>query len=483
MKRIFTTNLLLLVFVNILIKPFWIFGIDRTVQNTVGAGEYGMFYTLFNVSLLFNILLDFGLTNFNNREISRHPQLLGKYLSNIVGIKVVLAALYALVTLFFALTLGYSSREITLLLILVFNQVLSSFILYLRSNLSGLQLFRLDSLLSVMDKTLVIIICSILLWTQWFSIEFNIEVFVLSQTASYILTALFAFIFVLKNSGGIIVRLDYLFSLSMLKSSFPYALLILLMTVYGRVDSVLIERLLPNGDVSAGVYAQAFRLLDAANMFPFLFASLLLPIFSRMIKNNSKLSSFVGFSFVLLMVPVLAFAIPTLVFRNQIMELLYVEHAAQSSQVLGVLMGSFVFIAMSYVFSTLLTAQGDLLKLNYLSVAAVIVSIAVQFALIQRFGIVGAAYGNLITNTFVAFFTIRIAFRQYKFSIDNKYLYRFLFFLTTSILVTFLLYIVSVPPLVSLGIAFMSILLLSFVCRLIKIKELASFFTKEAPFE
>ena len=115
MKRIFTTNLLLLVFVNILIKPFWIFGIDRTVQNTLGAGEYGIFYTLFNLSLLFSIFLDFGLTNFNNREISRHPQLLGKYLSNIVGIKVVLAIFYGLFTLLFAFTLGYANHEIVLL--------------------------------------------------------------------------------------------------------------------------------------------------------------------------------------------------------------------------------------------------------------------------------------------------------------------------------------------------------------------------------
>jgi len=482
-KRIFTTNLLLLVFVNILIKPFWIFGIDRTVQNTLGAGEYGMFYTLFNISLLFNILLDFGLTNFNNREISRHPQLLGKYLSNIVGIKIALSVLYGVVTLLFAFTLGYRNHEIVLLLGLVANQVLSSFVLYLRSNLSGLQLFRLDSLLSVLDKALMIIICGIMLWTQWVPIKFNIDVFVLSQTVSYILTAVFAFIFVLKNSGKILFKLDFPFSLSMLKSSFPYALLILLMTIYGRVDSVLIERLLPNGDVAAGVYAQAFRLLDAANMFPFLFASLLLPIFSKMIKNNNKLSSFVGFSSILLFVPVVAFAIPAIVFRNHIMELLYFEHTAQSSQVLGILMGSFVFIAMSYIFGTLLTAQGDLLKLNYISAVAVVISIFVQFVLIGRFGIIGAAYGNLITNAFVAIFTLLLVFQRYRFTIDKSYLYKSLLFFVTSIIATLLLSNAKVNPLVSLVIAFLLIILLSFVCRLIRFKELASFFTKESPFE
>lgn len=483
MKRIFTTNLLLLVFVNILIKPFWIFGIDRTVQNTLGAGEYGIFYTLFNISLLFNILLDFGLTNFNNREISRHPQLLGKYLSKVVGIKFFLAIAYSIVTLLFALTLGYGNKEISLLLILIGNQVLSSFILYLRSSLSGLQLFRLDSMLSVLDKVLMILICSVMLWTRWLPLKFNIERFVLAQMASYVVTAVVVFFFVIKSSGKVLFKFDFPFTYSTLKNSFPYALLILLMTIYGRVDSVLIERLLPKGDVAAGVYAQAFRLLDAANMFPFLFASLLLPIFSRMIKNNSKLSSFVGFSSTLLLVPVVALALPTLVFRNNLMDLLYVEHAAQSSQVLGVLMGSFVFIAIGYVFGTLLTAQGSLRKLNYISAVAVFVSVVVQFFLISKFGIVGAAFGNLITNGFVAISTTFLAFQQFRFTVDGVYWYKSVLFLLSSGGITVLLFLIGRGSSVTFIVALLSIIILSFVFRLIKLREIVSFFAKESSLE
>ena len=55
-----------------LIKPFWIFGIDRTVQNMIGTEQYGLYYALFNFSFLFNIFLDLGITNFNNRNISQN---------------------------------------------------------------------------------------------------------------------------------------------------------------------------------------------------------------------------------------------------------------------------------------------------------------------------------------------------------------------------------------------------------------------------
>ena len=87
MKRKFVTNLALVLFLNLLVKPFWIFGIDRTVQNVVGADGYGFYFSLFSFSLLLNILLDLGITNFNNRSIARDPDKLPGYFSRIVGLK------------------------------------------------------------------------------------------------------------------------------------------------------------------------------------------------------------------------------------------------------------------------------------------------------------------------------------------------------------------------------------------------------------
>ena len=42
------------------------------------------------------------------------------------------------------------------------------------------------------------------------------------------------------------------------------------------------------GDYQAGVYAQSFRLLDAGQNFAFLFSVLLLPLFSKMIKDGKS---------------------------------------------------------------------------------------------------------------------------------------------------------------------------------------------------
>ncbi len=186
MKRKFVTNLILLLFLNLLIKPFWIFGIDRTVQNMVGDESYGMYFALLNFSLILNILLDLGITNYNNRNIAQHNFLLPKHLSNIVGLKFLLAFVYAIFSLTVAAIIGYDKIQFHLLFFLIVNQFLISFTLYLRSNISGLHLFRTDSVVSVLDRSFMIIICSFLLFNNSLRPNFSIEWFIYAQTVAYL---------------------------------------------------------------------------------------------------------------------------------------------------------------------------------------------------------------------------------------------------------------------------------------------------------
>ena len=72
-------------------EPFWILGIEVAVQNAVGTEQYGFYYAIFNFSFLLNILLDFGITNFNNKNISQNNHLLSKHLSSIILLRLLLA--------------------------------------------------------------------------------------------------------------------------------------------------------------------------------------------------------------------------------------------------------------------------------------------------------------------------------------------------------------------------------------------------------
>ena len=472
MRRKFFTNLSLLLLLNLLIKPFWIFGIDRTVQNVVGAEEYGLYFSLFNFSLLLNMLLDLGITNYNNRNIAQNQQLVSKSLSNIVGLKLVLAVLYAIVTIIAGFFIGYEWRQFQILIFLILNQFIASFILYLRSNLSGLHYFKTDSIISVLDRALMIIICSFLLWGGLTDISFKIEWFVYSQTLAYIITALITLVLVYSKAELLRLNFDIPYFIATLKKSYPYALLALLMVFYYRVDSVMLERLLPDGKEQAGIYAQSFRILDALAMFAFLFAVLLLPIFSRMIKQKESVNQLTLFSFLLLIVPVLGVSLASYFYRVEIIDLLYHQHVEISSSIFGVLILCFIGISIGYIFGTLLTANGSLRELNILAGASVLVNIILNLILIPKYYAFGSAVASLITQSFTGIIQIVIAKRIFKFNINFKRILSILLFATAVFIVAKISLFIDLLWIYKFVGIIVAAIMLAFIFRLINLKVL-----------
>ena len=154
-----------------------------------------------------------------------------KYFSGIITLRIFLVIIYFTCTFLVAYFIGYSSDQFKLLLLLGVNQVLVAFILYIRSNLSGLHLFVKDSLISVLDRLLLIIICSVLLWGGLFSTPFQIEWFIYAQTASYFFTLCVCLLFLSRETTYLSLTWNLNFALVILKRSAPYAFLILLMTI------------------------------------------------------------------------------------------------------------------------------------------------------------------------------------------------------------------------------------------------------------
>ncbi len=472
MQRKFITNLAFLLFLNLLIKPFWILGIDRAVQNTVGAESYGLYAALFNFSFLFNILLDVGITNFNNRNIAQHNHLLNKHLSGIIFLRMMLSIVYFVVSISIALLLGYKGSQLWMLGVMLINQALISFILYLRSNIAGLQLFKTDSIISVLDRLIMIAICGVLLWGNVMHTPFKIEWFIWAQTSAYVISAIITFILVASKAKLNRLSWNPQFFMVILKQSYPYAILILLMTFYNRIDSVMLERLLPNGAEQAGVYAQAYRLLDASNMIAYLFSGLLLPMFSHMIKKKQSLFELVELSFSLIAVP--AMIVMSLCFfnSNEIMTLLYHQHVEQSALVFKMIMSCFLAISSVYIFGTLLTANGNLKYLNIVATSGMLLNIGLNLYLIPRFQAKGAAFSSLITQYITAGLQIILAHFVFKLDFQWKLALRYLLFLSLCLATFYYLHQSSTHWITSILIGGIACVGLSLALFLIKPREM-----------
>lgn len=488
MNSRFLKNILFLLFINLLVKPFWILGVDRTVQNIVGDASYGTYLAIFNFSYLFYIILDIGLTNYNSKEIAQHNSLLSKYFVGISQAKIFLSIAYFIIIFVIGLIIGYNTEQMKLLAVVGLNQVLLSFVLYVRSNISALLLFKTDSILSVLDRVLMILICSFLLWSGIFpKNDFNIYWFVYSQTVSYVITLIIAIYIVLKHTGKLTIKFNFPFVLMIIKKSLPYALLVLLMSFYNRLEPVLIERILPKdiSAIQAGIYARAYRLFDAGNNISYLFSVILLPLFAAVIKKGEDLQALVKQSFGLMLTMTCIIAIVCIFYSQNLMELLYTIQdnesietynlrITESSNILKILMGSFVSISVTYIFGTLLTANGNLKQLNIVAAVGVVINLTLNFLFIPVFEAKGAAMTSLCVQFATCAIQFFIAKRIFNLKFGISFWISILSFIillvtTTSLLKSSDMYWLT-SFIISLGLG----IVLAFITKMLDFKELKS---------
>ena len=487
MQNRFIKNIIFLLFLNLLVKPFWILGIDREVQNMLGDALYGQYLSIFNFSYLFYILLDLGITNFNSRNIASDNKMLSKHFAGLAEIKLLLGVCYAIVIFAVGYLNGFREGfQLKMLFWCGFNQILLSFVLFLRSNMQGLLLFKADSFLSVFDRVLSILLMAFILWTGWFSLErFNVVWFLQVQTLAYICTIALALFLVLKHVDHLSFKINFKFFKEILVQSLPFALLVLLMSVYSRIEPFLLERLLDDHGVQAGIYGRAYRLFDAGNNISNLFAIMLLPMFTATLKNKLELNKLVKTSFNVMVAMTGIVLVMCVCYSEEIMQMMYsaeegeTEAAyflriSQYARVFPILMGSFFCLSTTYVFGTLLTANGSLRQLNLVAASGVIINLLLNLIVIPRFQSVGAAFTSLCVQTVTAFAQYLLCERIFHLKLGWRYWIHLFVFMGSILLCTWLTKMLNMNWLLTFGIGFIANVGLIFLTRLLSLKEIVS---------
>lgn len=465
-------NIFLLVFVNLLVKPLWIFGIDLQVQNTVGAEDYGFYFVIFNFSFLFHIILDLGLHQFNNKELAENPDLLQSRFGKLFTLKGFLAVAYFVVTFVLAQFLGYTFMQQKMLFFLAVNQLLLSFILFSRSNFTAMQWYKWDAFFSVFDRLLSIFLCALLLYTSIFG-AFEIIDFVYAQTFSLTLGAILSLSVVAWKGEVIFPRFEFKSLMSLLKRSLPYALVVLLMTIYTRIDAVMLEKLLSDtGNLQAGIYAASYRLLDAINMVPFLLASLLIPFFARKLKLNESFSEVMWTSVSLVITIAVPLIFVVVLFKREIINLLYTEGNASWYGSFQLLLFSFPFVFLSYVFGGFLTAAGRLKTISLFALLTIVLNIGLNFYLIPRYGASGAALATLLSQGLMAGFQFFYVLKHWNTEFDKKLIIRGAIYTLALGLLAYSYTLVDFNWFFKIAIFIIIAVILSLVLRLISIQKL-----------
>jgi O-antigen/teichoic acid export membrane protein len=240
----------------------------------------------------------------------------------------------------------------------------------------------------------------------------------------------------------------------------------------------MVERMLPDGARQSALYAQGFRFFEAFTMIGYLFAGLLLPIFSSLLTKKQSVNPITTFSMKLLFSGAMIICCVMWYHKFELMSWRYdvVENELlHSSLSFGILMISFVGMSLTYVYGTLLTANGSLNYLNWMALGGVLLNFVLNYFLIPKYGIIGASWASMVTQLLTAFLQIIIAHKLLNLTLRKKDGLALLLFSAALIFLMILVPQNVIPNLMLSLIVFTSMgLLIAFATRMIDVRSMLS---------
>ncbi|MDQ3143157.1 MAG: oligosaccharide flippase family protein [Bacteroidota bacterium] len=475
MKRTLILNLSILLIVNLVIKPIYLFGIDRNVQLQLGTENYGIYFHLLNFTLILQVINDFGLQNFTVRHLSQNRAVFGEYFQKIGFIKLIFSFIYILAVILIFNLASYDSNLFIFTLHLTFNQIIISGISYFRSTLAGIGDYKSDSILSGLDRSLLIIMLgAVLLNPEWRS-SLSISMFIGFQTISLLISFGIAYaILKIKNIHFSFHVYSWAEIRPILLFCFPFTLIYLFNILYQKIDNILIEKLLTNGHYENGVYAASMRLFEAGSMVSLSFGSLLLGMFAYLTIKKSELKALFELSVTILLIISLMLSASVSFYSDEVNQLLYYKNDPYWNNILMFTMIAFLPASINYIFGAYFQGINKEVFLLKLYGFAAIINIGINLILIPMFQILGAALANLITQFFLLSTQLILVHRDLRLSsvqLINWLLITVIFVLVFGIFK----YFVSFHYMINIALSIFCGVILLLVFRLVPVAEILQF--------
>lgn len=199
-----------------------------------------------------------------------------------------------------------------------------------------------------------------------------------------------------KNESIFNWRFKFKLALSLIKESWPLIFSGLAMSIYMRIDQVMLGQMLDMSSV--GVYSVAVKLTEFANFIPGILISSLLPaiVLAQTKNKDLYLSRFRKLYGVLFIISI-GFTLILALFSPQIIVLLYGEEYIGASPVLFIYAWSMIPLFLSIALAQYFVIEKKIKFSFYTTVIGAGLNILLNLLLIPHFGVIGAAIATVVS--------------------------------------------------------------------------------------
>lgn len=380
------------------------------VARYLGPDQFGIYNYAIAFTALFGGIAKLGLDGIMVRELVKNPDKRVLLLGTSFWLKLIGAAVTFCIIFLITLFNSYDKRTNIYLLIIASGMIFQGFEVidyYFQSEVLAkyVSICRISQLIvSSSVKIFLVLNHAELIW------------FVIIILMDQITLAVCLFIaYCSKKTSMFFTSFDVPIAKKLLRDSWPLIINSLVVTLYMRIDQIMIKHM--QGEAAVGLYSAAVRLSEIWYFIPMILTNSLFPaiVKSREIDRSlyyKRLQSL----YCLLIWLTIVIAVPMTFFSDWLINFLFGTQFQEASTVLMVHIWTGIFVGFGVARGKWLLAE-NLQKLasSYL-VIGMLVNIVLNFLLIPKYSILGAAVATLISQSVVGVFA-PLLFKETRFTL------------------------------------------------------------------
>jgi O-antigen/teichoic acid export membrane protein len=376
-----------------LTKAISFFIVIYTVRylGEVGYGKYS--FAIAFVSFFF-IIPYLGIHEVLVREIAKNPKIAGKALGNASIIQFILGIIALALVILSCIFLGYPNETIKIIILASLGLLLSGLspigVIYeVNFRNEYAVFFGVLSRIILLISLLIIIFYD--LGLSWIII------------ASVVADAIHSIVMVFysKRFVKLDFNLDTTFCRYLLKEALPIALTSVFITIYFRIDVIMLSMM--KGDSEVGIYSAATRLTEALLFLSSTFMVSMFPLMSRYFSDSPKTLPFIYRKSVkYLFILALPIAVGVTFFSDKIILLMYGDQFQNTSNVLKILIWATGILFINDVTNFLLISSNKQKFVTISTAIGAVLNTGLNFILIPKYSYQGAAFATVITELSLA---------------------------------------------------------------------------------
>ena len=378
----------------------------------LGAEKFGILSLALSITTIFGIITDMGLSTLLIREVARDTSLTGKYISNVLVMKIFLSVLMMGLTVLTVTLIGYSATVSIVIYLIAVSTIIWSFVTFLNAVFQANEKMEHVSLTTILNSIL-------LLSATVIGIHYNMDLFYFA--AIYIISYILVFVYIVSaylcTFPRFPIKIDFSFSRSIIKEAWPFGITSLSSTLYTYIDSIMLSVL--QGNEVVGWYSAAYRLMLVVLFIPNATNMAVFPVMSKFYtssKDSLKLMYERYFKYMIVLgIPI---GLGTTILAGRIISLIFGNGYTQSIAALQILIWTMVFTFAGASFVQLLQSVNKQMVITKISGICVVINIVLNIALIPKYSYIGASFATLLTEIVLVGY---IFFATYKLGYGIPY--------------------------------------------------------------